>query len=64
MSSSALLAAGVDKGRLLGLVIRWKAERAVKQREMLILKTEIETMELLIGELEDKIDERPNPNRM
>ena len=61
--SHDLLAASVDNDKLTALTIRWKAARANKQRELLILKTQIETMELLIGELEDKIDEQPNPNR-
>ena len=41
-------------------VEKWKATKANKQREMLILKTEIETMELLIGETEDIINDERN----
>lgn len=51
--SGVLLGADVEK--LKYRIGKWKAERANKQREMLILKSEIDTMERLIGEMEDII---------
>jgi predicted nucleic acid-binding Zn-ribbon protein len=39
---------------------KWKAEKANKQREMLILKTEVETLERTIGEIEDILNQTNN----
>ena len=37
---------GVNRDKLQYRLEKWKAERSNKQREMLILKTEVETLEL------------------
>lgn len=58
IGSTVLLA--VNRDKLKYRVEKWKATKSNKQREMLILKTEIETMELLIGETEDIINDERN----
>lgn len=58
VGSTALL--GVNHDKLKYRVEKWKSEKANKQREMLILKTEVETLERVIGETEDIINDKRN----
>jgi hypothetical protein len=58
ISSNAVL--GVNRDKLQYRLEKWKAERLNKQREMLILKTEVETLERVIGETEDIINDKRN----
>ena len=51
---------GVNRDKLQYRIEKWKAERSNKQREMLILKTEVETLERVIGETEDIINDKRN----
>jgi hypothetical protein len=51
---------GVNRDKLQYRIEKWKAEKANKQREMLILKTEAETLERTIGEIEDILNQPNN----
>ena len=58
IGSGAVL--GVNRDKLQYRLEKWKADKANKQREMLILKTEVETLERVIGETEDIINDKRN----
>ena len=51
---------GLSRYKLQYRIEKWKAEKANKQREMLILKTEVETLERTIGEIEDILNQTNN----